>query len=365
MDASRSLRFLSVVIALAWITGCGGVQPPLVRSAGSAVTTSVGTPPEARGGGQLLYVGGNTISEYVLGHTHPRRSVAADDAVAAMATDSLGNLLVISVYGSAEKALQIYDSRTLQTLSGYGPFGVSVAVDPSNYVYLRGYGEITVLAPGGTEKLRSMRKDVSWIGPMAFDKAGYLYVGSISSVSVFAPTSRPGRLKFWRKIANGIKSPVALAFDSADDLVVANCPRCPYSQPGKRKDWISLYAANGAAPFRRFNDGVDGEKEPRALAVDSTGRIYVANYNFGESGPQHGGGVAVYTAGSNRPVKTILRGIDAPSALALDPADKLYVANSNGGNVTVYSPGGASLLETIKDGVRAPQSLLITSPKRL
>lgn len=48
-----------------------------------------------------------------------------------------------------------------------------------------------------------------------------------------------------------------------------------------------------------------------------------------------------------------------PFALAIDPLDRLYVANLGGGTVTVYSPGGANLLQTLRDGIKGPTSLAI------
>ena len=363
MNCSGSIKVLATAIAGAWLVACGGsptfVQPP-GRVAADTSPDRISGAATAKAGVRL-YVGGVNVSEYLLGHVHPLRSVNTGGNVQTMAADSIGNLFAATTYGSDEY-LRTFDARTLRVRPGYGPYAGPIAVDRDNYVYVRGYGHITVLNPGGMKKLRVMRKHIDWNGPLAFDRSGKLYVANISAITVFAPTSRLGYMTYERKIASGIESPVALAFGPADELFVANCRRCPYSQPGKRRDWISVYARNGSTPLRRFYDGADGTKQPRALAVDSKGRLYVANYNFDGQGRAHGGAVAVYAPDGSSPTNTITKGIDAPIALAIDPSDNLYVANWFGGSVTVYGSGGTQLLATIKDGVSAPYSLRIGSP---
>lgn len=353
---------LSLAVAVAWLAGCGSTQTLLQPGAGVTATTSPSEASPRTTREPRLYVGGSNISEYLLGHTHPLRSVPAYVATPkGMAVDSLGNLFAIVASGSDE-LLQIYNARTLKMRPGYLPYGGAIAIDANSYVYLRDYDSITVLTPGGAHKLRVMRKKVQYPGPMAFDRFGKLYAGDFSGITVFAPTGRPGYMSYERRITKGIASPRALAFGPSDELFVANCRRCPYSQPGTRKDWISVYARNGSTPVRRFYDGADGLKQPIALAVDSKGRLYVANYSFGKTGGERGGEVAVYAADSSNRIKTITQGVDAPLALAIDPSDNLYVANWFGGTVTVYSPGGAQLLQTIKDGAGAAQALLISAP---
>ena len=81
--------------------------------------------------------------------------------------------------------------------------------------------------------------------------------------------------------------------------------------------------------------------------------LYVANYN--------GGYVAdtvnsTYPAGSKKLLRQItLTPLDAPQALAFDTSGNLYVANFDGKSVTVYASGSTTLLQTITQGtVRSP-----------
>lgn len=362
MSCSWFVKGLCPAVAAAWLAGCGGMQA-LGQSGTVAPTNRSSARLPATNEALRLYVGGIKISEYRLGSVHPLRSANPDGTAEAMRTDSLGNLFAISLYGSSARALRIFDARSLKTQPYSGSAGNTIAIDANNYLYLRGYGEITVLTPGAAQKLHVMRKGIKYRpGPMVFDSSGKLYVSNAASIAVFAPTSRPGYMTYARTITKGIQLPVALAVDPSDQLFVANCRRCPFSQPGKRKDWISVYASNGSAPLRRFDDGSDGRKIPRDLAIDSTGRLYVANDNLDRAGGPHGGEILVYAPGGSTPIGTITQGIDIPVALALDPSNNLYVANAYGGDVTVYNPGGTQLLQTIKDGVKFPQALLISAP---
>jgi DNA-binding beta-propeller fold protein YncE len=93
-----------------------------------------------------------------------------------------------------------------------------------------------------------------------------------------------------------------------------------------------------------------------ALAVDSTGLLYVANSRYGS------GWVSVYAPGSAHPTQRIRDGINRPTDLAIDPSNNLYVANANANSVTVYSPGGAKLLYTITKGLKFAEALAIGRP---
>jgi hypothetical protein len=54
--------------------------------------------------------------------------------------------------------------------------------------------------------------------------------------------------------------------------------------------------------------------------------------------------------------------VDVPSSLAIDPNDKLYVADSYGDAVTAYSGASGKLLYTIKHGVSFPSVVVVASP---
>ena len=66
-------------------------------------------------------------------------------------------------------------------------------------------------------------------------------------------------------------------------------------------------------------------------------------------------------------LRTISKGIDDPVGLALDSSGNLYVTNFDGGTqqcgtVTVYAPGSDVGLRTISKGVAKPLQLALMDP---
>lgn len=167
---------------------------------------------------------------------------------------------------------------------------------------------------------------------------------------------------FVRSITDQIRYPYTLAVSPAHEkLFVADCKRCAYEKPGDRMNSISEYPAGAAKATRVLP--LD-QKNSRALAVDSSGRLYVANLTFDFHGFVKGS-IGSYPPGATQPSRYITDGIDEPVALAMDPLDNLYVANQSRktfGSLTVYSLGGATLLRTITRGIKEPTALVIGSP---
>ncbi len=141
---------------------------------------------------------------------------------------------------------------------------------------------------------------------------------------------------------------------------------------------VNVYPAgsNGNVPpsasIVGANTGLDG---PAGIALDSGGSLYVAN-SYG--GPTGGGSVTIYSAGSNgdaAPATTItssFTGIDGASGIAVDSAGKIYVANESGGpgglgSVTIYpasSYGAGPPIATIagnNTGLNNPLEIAVES----
>jgi sugar lactone lactonase YvrE len=111
---------------------------------------------------------------------------------------------------------------------------------------------------------------------------------------------------------------------------------------------ITVYAAGSdddTDPTATISGPQTGLNNPFGVAVDSSGKIYVANFFDGTGS----GSVTMYSPGSNgnaRPVATI-KGpnteLDNPSGIAIDAGGKIYVANRGGertneSSITVYAP---------------------------
>jgi sugar lactone lactonase YvrE len=170
------------------------------------------------------------------------------------------------------------------------------------------------------------------------------------SVEVFAP----GAKQPFRKITDGIRTPVALLFDSAGDLYVANCRSC-YDYTDPRGGSVTEYAPGSATPIRVLKQGIEA---PAALALGANGVLFVADDPFmGKTA------VTVYSASSKKPVRRITDGISGPASLAIGPDGDLYVANypccGGDDSVTVYSPNGSRLVQKVRRGVKSPTAIAI------
>ncbi len=96
-------------------------------------------------------------------------------------------------------------------------------------------------------------------------------------------------------------------------------------------------SADGSSSLARFN-GPDG------LAVDSSGNIYVSDYNNHLIRKVTASGVVTTFAGTGSPGNTDGTGTAAsfsfPAALAIDGAGNLYVADSANHTIRAITPGG-------------------------
>ena len=119
----------------------------------------------------------------------------------------------------------------------------------------------------------------------------------------------------------------------------------------KLSNSVTAYSAgsNGdAAPASTIAGASTGLAAPTGIALDTSGNIYVAN---AESGSETVGKITIYSAGSNGNVtpSAIISGsntgLGGPVGIAVDSLGKIYVANMLasgsvvGGSVTVYAPG--------------------------
>jgi sugar lactone lactonase YvrE len=102
---------------------------------------------------------------------------------------------------------------------------------------------------------------------------------------------------------------------------------------------------------------------PRGLAVDAKGNLYVANTLGGANGT---GNILVYSPSYVQlQKKTITQNINLPSAVAFDPSGNLWVANdgaSNGGvngSIAEYTAGVQNTSGVITNGIAEPIAIAI------
>jgi sugar lactone lactonase YvrE len=198
-------------------------------------------------------------------------------------------------------------------------------------------------------------------GPsLVFDSGGNAYWADYfnGAVLVFAP----GKTKPSYRIAWGATSPYTLAVDGSGRLYVANVGP---GVIGYEQSSISVYAHGKATPSYTITNGIT---YPTSLAVASSGELFVGNcpvcdsQYYGYSGTAN---VAIYAPGKKTPSSVLYRGVDNPDALALDSAGDLYVANQcasascTHGDVAVYRPKATAPSLTITQGIGVPNSLLV------
>lgn len=164
--------------------------------------------------------------------------------------------------------------------------------------------------------------------------------GNPSRLLVFAAGAN-GNVAPFRRIqgqATGLNTPYGIALDSSRNIYVAN-----YVYIGS----VTVFAvgAHGnVAPIQTISGSNTGLVAPAGIALDAGRNIYVATDHGNNSDA-----MLLFAAGANgnvAPIQTISgsnTGLNASSAIALDASGKIFVANYYGrvgyGSVTVFAAG--------------------------
>ncbi len=147
----------------------------------------------------------------------------------------------------------------------------------------------------------------------------------------------------------GLGGTQGVAVDKTGKMYVANSFTGPCG--GGVENSVTIYesGSNGAvAPLATISGPNTGLTSQRmSIAVDSSGEVYVANAQSNS--------VTIYSAGSDGdaiPFDTI-SGPDtelrSPSAIALDSSGGIYVANTESRSISIYSPGSGGDARPILD----------------
>jgi sugar lactone lactonase YvrE len=165
--------------------------------------------------------------------------------------------------------------------------------------------------------------------------------------------------------ANGLLAPAGVAIDASGRAYVANSQSNAITE-------LAPSAGPGATPDRTISGAHTGLLSPDAITLGPDGQLYVAN------APSQA--ISVYAAGASgdaAPVRTIAgadTGLSGPAGVTVNAAGDLWVANQSGNTLTEYAPtanGDAAPIATIQApaflhgptgiGQDAPGHLLVTN----
>ncbi len=142
--------------------------------------------------------------------------------------------------------------------------------------------------------------------------------------------------------ANGLLAPAGVAIDASGRAYVANSQSNAVTE-------LAPSAGPGATPDRTISGADTGLLSPDAITLGPDGQLYVAN------APSQA--ITVYAAGASgdaAPVRTIAgadTGLDGPAGVTVNAAGDLWVANQSGNTLTEYAPtanGDAAPIATIQ-----------------
>ena len=203
-----------------------------------------------------------------------------------------------------------------------GPVGLTFDRYGNLFVANHGNNTIHRYSSNGTDLGIFASTGLSMPTGVAFDRQGRLVVCNYGdgSLNIYSATGN-----LLSHVVTGLLNPIALAVDSSDNIFIstpnigANSGVFRFSPDGSQK---TLFAT-----------GID--LDPRGLAFDQAGNLYVAN--------QLGNTVQRFTADGISLGTFASAGLKDPFALAFDACGDLYISNQTGGHIRRYSSCGEDL----------------------
>jgi hypothetical protein len=245
-----------------------------------------------------------------------------------------GQLYVANTNGNT---VNVYDNtyKLVRSLTRGIVKPSQVAFDSNDDVYVRTSSKVLVFPDGKQDSMQSIKVNSSYIAVDAHDN---LYVAGPGGVEIFKPHAK----KPFHTIGDD-SNVSAIAFDSKGNLYIAN-----FVLGGCGP--IGVYSRTTYALQYSITQGLC---DPARLAIGSDGNLYVLNYN---DRFYPNGSVQVYPLGQSRLSLTITDGLYDPLDIVLDQNANLYVSN-NTRNVTVYASGSSNVLRKISKGLNWPFDL--------
>jgi Fibronectin type III domain len=375
--------------------GANGNQAPVATISGSKTGLNDPTSAALNPAGDLFVTnpGDGSVAEFAAGANGDAAPIAtisgATDPVG-LTLDPAGDLFVaegnhdsVAEYAKGANG----DAAPIATISGPATgldFAMSVALDSAGNLFVANDGDnsVTEYAPGANGDVAPIATisgpDTGLSLPVgvALDPAGDLFVASNDGpVTEYAPGANgdAAPVATISGPATRLNDPTGVALDPAGDLFVANfggpvteyapgangniAPIVTFSGPATGlalapAPAYSFVANVGANSVTEYAQGADGSRQvpaaviqgpatgldaPTAVAVNRAGDLFVADDNDNsvtEYAPRAFGDAA--------PIATIsgaATGLNGPFGLALDSAGDLFVGNAGSNSVTEYAPG--------------------------
>jgi hypothetical protein len=194
-------------------------------------------------------------------------------------------------------------------------------------------------------------------GPLSFASTRYIYVsgdGAANRVFQYNVPVSSGSTPS-ATISTGLRGPDFLALDSVGRLYVANTT----------SGTVTIYAqpiSNASAPVATISNGLS-RGDDYGVALDSAGNLYVENL-FSAS-------VVIYPAplsNASTPSATITGGLSSAFDAVFDAAGNLYVTDFFGGDVAIFTPpfsNASTPAATITNGLLSPIGVALDSSGNL
>ena len=299
---------------------------------------------------------------------------------AGVAIDPSGKIYVVNYATGAGGSVTVYaanpsgtlNETPIATINGsntafHQPEGIAVRPSASGPVSSPSPAPSPTSSSGPTPKPTPTPVPTPTPSPSPPVISMYVAEGGNNSITVTAITTGGGDEAPRSTIAGsktGLSQPNGIALDASGRIYVANEDANAFGAPPS----ITVYGANPSAtdtlgnpsptlneaPLATITGSNTGLAEPTGVALDAAGRIYVSNAVGGAGN----GSITVYAANpsgtlNEAPIATIYGifiGLNNPAGVALDASGKIYVANNalagSGGvpSITVYAANPSGTL---------------------
>jgi uncharacterized protein (TIGR03437 family) len=274
-----------------------------------------------------------------------------------VAVDSAGNLYLSDTSNNVVR--RVGTDGKISTLAGpsaqmNSPHGLAVDAASNVYVADTGNARVLKITPSGGVTTAAAADTAQLVSPtgVAVDKAGNLYIADMGNnrvrkvsaagtVTTVAGTGVQGFAGDGQPATSAqLNGPRGVAVDSAGNVYIADTGN----------NAVRMVSTDG-----RISTIASQIVNPRGIAVDSTGGVYVTDgairirklYATGPNTMIAGAATPGYSGDGGLAVNAQLNG---PSGLAVDSSGRVYIADSNNDAIRVLLPAGGMQLAAATNG---------------